>query len=190
MSGIALVHFLPLRDQPKSKPMKKYLILSFSVATLLLVVSCSETRTKAFDARFTGTYTAVTPDSVLCGPGGMHVIVDGTGSNDLMGEFTVHFDFCVDPEGYYGEHGMSAFMIDSQGDTLFLGMDERGRVIEGRLDEHPSHVVSYWQDEFLFTGGSGKFEGATGSCVSDDFNSSEDAHSHHHWTGEITLANK
>jgi len=168
--------------------MKTNVLLTAPVAVILfMVAACNQTRTESFDASFTGTYTSVTPDSVLCGPGGLHVVVDADGKNDLLGDFTVHFSFCVDPEGYYGEKAMKAYLVDSQGDTLFIGMDERGRVIQGRLDEHPSHVISYWQDNFILAGGSGRFEGATGYCVSDDFNSSEDDHSHHHWTGEITL---
>ncbi|MBP1668794.1 MAG: hypothetical protein H6Q21_1160, partial [Bacteroidetes bacterium] len=45
----------------------------------------------------------------------------------------------------------------------------------------------YWRDPFEILGGTGKFKGATGKGTTDDYNSSEDPYSHHHWTGTITL---
>jgi hypothetical protein len=42
-------------------------------------------------------------------------------------------------------------------------------------------VVSYWKDPFVILGGTGKYEGATGDIITDDYNSSEDPYSHHHW---------
>jgi hypothetical protein len=39
----------------------------------------------------------------------------------------------------------------------------------------------------IVMGGTGSFEGATGTIMSDDYNSSEDPYSHHHWKGTITM---
>jgi len=40
---------------------------------------------------------------------------------------------------------------------------------------------------FVILGGTGRFEGATGGGMTDDYNSSEDPYSHHQWVGKITL---
>ncbi len=55
------------------------------------------------------------------------------------------------------------------------------------MEDHPDHVVSYWRDPYKILGGTGKFEGATGEGMTDDYNSSEDQNSHHHWKGTMTL---
>ena len=60
-------------------------------------------------------------------------------------------------------------------------------VITGRLEDHPDYVVSYWRDPFEILGGTGRFEGAFGGGMTDDYNSSEDTNSHHHWKGTITM---
>ena len=159
---------------------------------LLVCAQCTNTNSKTetvpFEAEFTGTYTHMMPDSVRCGPGPwFHVIVDCKGSNDLLGDFTTHFDFCADAQGYYPGIEMIAYMIADNGDSLFITCIE-GQVIEGKLDDHPDYVVEYWRDPFEILGGTGKFEGATGSGMTDDYNSVNDENSHHHWTGTITMA--
>ena len=152
---------------------------------MLMAFSCQGPETVPFEADFTGTYTAVYPDSIVCGPGSMHVIVDCTGKNELLGEFTTHFDFCADSLGYYPGKRMESYMVAGNGDTLFISC--AGQVLPGRLDDHPEYVVEYWRDPFEILGGSGKFKDATGQGKTDDYNSSEDQNSHHHWKGTITL---
>ena len=110
-------------------------------------------------------------------------IVDGKGTGTPVGNFTVHFDFCGDAESHYGN--CYAYIVAENGDTLFL--DTSGQVLDGRLDEHPDFVTSYWKDTIRITGGTGKYLGAAGTLLSDDYNSSEDLYSHHHWTGTLTL---
>jgi len=141
--------------------------------------------TLPFEADFTGTYTAIYPDSIICGPRYMHVLVDFTGKNKLLGAFTGNFDFCADSMGYYPGARMKAYMVAENGDTLFIS--GAGQVLPGRLEDHPEYVVEYWRDPFEILGGTGKYLGATGGGVTDDYNSSEDQNSHHHWKGSITL---
>ena len=76
-------------------------------------------------------------------------------------------------------------MVFGKGDTLFVTC--KGKVIGGKSPDHPEYVTSYWRDDFLILGGTGRFEGATGSGKTDDYNSSEDPYSHHRWKGTITL---
>lgn len=152
---------------------------------MLAAFSCQGPETLRFDADFTGTYTSVYVDSLVCGPGFMRIIVDCTGENELLGEFTTHFDFCSDSLGYYPGKQMVAHMIAENGDTLFIKC--AGQVLPGKQDDHPDYVVSYWRDPFEILGGTGKFEGATGSGMTDDYNSDQDQNSHHQWIGSITL---
>ena len=167
--------------------MKTNLItLAVSLCVLVAFSNCNRTETLQFDADFTGVYTAVNPDSVACGPGPwMHITVDCSGAEATLGKFTTHFEFCADDQGYYPGKQMVAYMIAENGDSLFVSC--AGQVIEGRMEDHPGHVVSYWRDPFDILGGSGKFKGATGEGMTDDFNSSEDQNSHHHWKGTMTL---
>ncbi len=167
--------------------MKTNLItLAVSLCALVAFSNCNRTETVAFDADFTGVYTAVYPDSLVCGPGpSMQIIVDCTGKETTLGKFTTHFEFCSDGKGNYPGKRMVAYMIAENGDSLFVRC--AGQVIAGRVEDHPGHVVSYWRDPFEILGGSGKFKGATGEGMTDDFNSSEDQNSHHHWKGTMTL---
>ena len=154
---------------------------------------CQKTEmvTEAFEAQFTGTYMYFGPDTVLtpkCADSEMtyRIIVDCIGTSNVMGDIDAHFDFCANEQGDYGN--LYGFFTDQDGDTLFLSSEGMtGKVINGRLEEHPDFVTSYWRDEFVFSGGTGKYEGATGKGMGDDYNSSEDPNSHHNWKGTITL---
>ena len=156
---------------------------------LMAFSNCQRMETLPFEAEFTGTYTSIQPDSIKCGPGPwLYIIVDCSGTETTLGNFTTHFEFCADDQGYYpgkqGKHKV-AHMIADNGDTLFVSC--AGQVLEGRQEDHPEYVVSYWRDPFEILGGTGKFEGATGEGMTDDYNSSKDENSHHHWTGTITM---
>ena len=152
---------------------------------MLMAFSCQGPETLPFEADFTGTYTALYPDSITCGPTFLHVKVDFTGKNELLGAFTGHFDFCADSLGYYPGPHMVAYIVAESGDSLFI--TSAGQVLPGRLDDHAEYVTEYWRDPFEITGGTGKFQGATGEGMGDDYNSSEDQNSHHRWKGTITL---
>jgi hypothetical protein len=147
-----------------------------------------KTITEPFTADFIGNYTYVGPDT-LPNPKctdpftTWRAIVDGNGTGTPIGDFTMHFDFCGDSLGNYGN--VYAYMVTADGDSLFISC--AGRVIDGTLDDHPAYVTSYWRYPFKILGGTGKFKGATGKGMTDDYNSSEDPNSHHHWSGTITL---
>jgi hypothetical protein len=185
---IVIYNFIPLfKLNPTIHPMKTNLIHFLAASGLLIAfTSCSGPQTVPFHAEFTGTYTAIVPDSILCGPGvGLNVTVDGTGTGEPTGNFTIHFNFCVDSLGYYPGNHIVGEIVTETGDSLYVKC--AGQVIEGKAEDHPDYVVSYWRDPFEILGGTGKFEGATGEGTTDDYNSSEDPNSHHHWMGTITL---
>lgn len=147
----------------------------------------NEMVTEAFEAEFIGNYIYFGPDTILsrkCTDSlSTRIIVDCIGTSNILGDIKIHFDFCGNEQGYYGNQ--DSYFVDNSNDTLFVSGE--GKVIEGKTKDHPSFVTSYWKDDFEIIGGTGKFEGATGKGKTDDYNSSEDPNSHHHWKGTITL---
>lgn len=144
-----------------------------------------KTISESFIVEFTGEYKNVIegPESGCEDPYNCLVVVEfkGTGS---IGDFSGTFNFCAcGPEGEYGP--TDSYMINTSGDTLIVSCS--GKVVPGKLVDHPEHVTSYWKDPFKILGGTGKFEGATGKGMTNDYNSSLDPNSHHNWEGEITL---
>lgn len=144
--------------------------------------------TEEFEAKFIGNYVYVGPDTLptqKCTDSltTWRAIVDCKGTSNIMGDIKIHFDFCGDDKGHYGN--TYAYFVDKSNDTLFVSCE--GTVIEGKTNEHPSFVTSYWKDDFEILGGTGKYEGASGKGKTDDYNSSEDPNSHHQWKGTITL---
>ncbi len=146
------------------------------------------TVTVPFKASFVGEYKAILappPAELECGDEfGCFVDVDFEGTGTHLGNFTGNFKFCAcGPDSQYGPS--TSYMVAANGDSLFVSIE--GYVIGGRMDDHPEYVVSYWRDPFVILGGTGRFEGATGYGMSDDYNSSEDPNSHHNWEGVITM---
>jgi hypothetical protein len=176
------------------KTFQKLFLFAATICLTLCLLNCKGTKkspemtTIPFEASFIGNYTYAGPDT-LPSPKcvepftAWRAIVDGNGTGTPLGSFTVHFDFCGDSLSNYGNS--YAYMVCAEGDTLFVS--GAGRVIDGRLDDHPANVTSYWKDPFQITGGTGKFKGATGSGTTNDYNNSEDSNSHHRWTGTITM---
>lgn len=147
------------------------------------------TVTLPFRVNFIGNYVGYEP-SPLCGEDSWVLITnEGGGSGTVLGNFSHHFEFCCDPvTGIYPGSYMKAYFVNANGDTLFVSC--AGQVIEGRAKNHPKFVISYFRDPFVILGGTGQFSGATGKGKTDDFNSSLDAYSHHHWKGTITLVKR
>ena len=150
--------------------------------------------TLPFKADFLGEYSNVIYPDPECGPTYYcRVFVDYEGTATHLGKIYGSFEFCAcgpdDPavEGQDNQYaGGETTFTAANGDKLFL-MTEGSTVVQGKRPDHPEYVTSWWQDNWVITGGTGRFEGASGSGTSDDYNSSEDPNSHHHWVGTITL---
>lgn len=186
--------------------MKNLLKISALLAAIILI-ACSNEALDSFsemnqEVAYRNVEIPFTVDYIgtyLYGPFGIptdkcdiNVFVEGEGTGTHVGHSMIHFDFCVTPyftpDGQldHGDYGNSdAYIVAANGDLLFVSVE--GTVYPGRLDDHPEHVVSYWRDPFVITGGTGRFEGATGGGMTNDYNSSEDSNSHHHWEGTINL---
>jgi len=150
--------------------------------------------TVPFKADFVGTYQEGIVPCPECGPWNFEegeawglVQNEGIGNGTHLGKFTAYFEFCANfLTGEYPGNHQKAWFVGANGDTLFTS--GTGQVINGRLDYHPEDVNSYWKDPFIITGGTGRFEGATGSGWTDDYNrDSYPENSFHHWTGTITM---
>lgn len=176
------------------KTCKEILLFTGAIVLALCLVNCKGKKdtplatSMPFNAEFTCNYTYIGPDTLpnpKCAEPytAWRAIVDGNGTGTQLGNCKVHFDFCGDSLSNYGD--TYAYIVSAEGDTLFISCS--GRVIEGRLDHHPAYVTSFWTDTFKISGGTGKFEGASGEGTTDDYNSSADTNSHHQWTGTITL---
>jgi hypothetical protein len=176
------------------KTLQKFFLFTAALCLLLSFSNCDKlkkapkTTTEPFEANAVGNYTYAGPDTLpnpkcVAPFTAWRAIVDGNGTETHLGNFIMHFDFCGDTLSNYGN--VYAYLVGADGDTLFISCT--GRVIDGRLEDHPDYVTSYWRDPFEISGGTGKFKGATGGGKTDDYNSSKDPNSHHRWTGTITL---
>ena len=143
--------------------------------------------TMGFNIVFTGNYDYVGP-SEFCGefpPMGL-VINTGEGTGTHFGKLTSYFEFCIDfTDSSYPHDHIIAYFKDENGDRL--DVEVAGFVLPGRVPGMPNFATSYFKDPFVIIGGTGRFEGATGSGMTNDYNSSKDPYSHHHWKGKITL---
>ncbi len=155
---------------------------------------CTKMVTVPFKADFIGTYLPTDYQNSRCYTTdyNCYVNVQFVGTGTHLGKFTGYFDFCAcgpdDPtiEGvdFMFEPTISE-MVAANGDILYVSC--WGSVVIGREDDHPEHVINYWRGPFEILGGTGRFEDATGSGMTDDYNSSLDNNSHHHWTGTIIM---
>ena len=123
----------------------------------------------------------------------IRVIVETSGNATHMGKVSLTFDFCTAgppdpniPGSFYTYAASSSVLIAANGDKLFLYGEGSSGII-GRTDDHPDYVTDYWRGNITITGGTGRFEGASGELKSDDYCTNIDDYTHHHWTGSITL---
>ena len=183
--------------------MKALLKIFFFMAVISLVAGCDKTDvlefddvslskkgatktvTMGFNLVFTGNYDYEEFDEV-CGFPLIHIINTGEGTGTHFGKLTSYFDFCVNVFDFSYPNGhIVAYFEDKNGDQLFV--EVAGFVLGGRVPGMPSYANSYFKDPFTIIGGTGRFEGATGSGMTNDYNSDKDPYSHHHWKGKITL---
>jgi len=179
------------------KTLKKILILILSIG---MITSCTKSEKRnmgynpiktipgsPFKADFTGAdiiYGIDTLSDLRCNPDSyIRIINEGKGYASQIGMFTSYFDLCCDYNGCYPEGYNEAYLVNLQGDTLFISIC--GEIVQGKAEDHPDCVISYSRDKFVILGGTGIFKGATGEGMTDDYRSSEDPYSYHNWEGYI-----
>lgn len=193
--------------------MKTLLKIFFFAAIIGLLAGCNKTDefieneipelkkaqievTVPFEVNLLGEITELIFDDPECLDEGYPVraVVETTGNATHMGKVTLTFNFCSGgapdpaiPNSLYTFAASTSEMTAANGDKLFLYL-EGGTVIYGRTDAHPDYVDDYWRGIVTITGGTGRFEGASGELQVDDYTTSIDDYTRHHWTGKITLA--
>jgi len=168
--------------------MKNSILLLFVVLMLgIMAFSCKdnepEFETLNFEATFFTDLASLGPDSVSCAaPYGFLNVQQGSGTEPTIGNFTTTITFCVDPTTFQYINSESSF-IDANGDELFI--DINGQVLP---TTEPGYDLEF-KDPFTIIGGTGRFEGATGSGTTNSFVNSTTQRTDHVWSGTITLKN-
>ncbi len=176
-------------NHQNSNDMKNPLIILLSLALIIaLSIGCCDEdgpqfETIDFNATFFTDQISLVPDSTgsRCAP--PYVVVNtqaGSGSEPTIGNFTTSMTFCVNPNNFeYTD--INAVMAAEDGDKLFLGGG--GQVIP---TTEPGYDFEF-KDPFTIVGGTGRFEGATGSGMTDSYHKAAIGRTDHIWSGTITL---
>lgn len=144
---------------------------------------------------FTGNY-AIPTHAGECGEGTFPVKNVGEGTGTHFKKLKSYFEFCVEPTvpggGFYPAGYILAYFEDEDGDRLYVHVE--GEVKTGRLPGMPSYAISYFRDPFTIITelSTGKFAGATGGGMTNDYNAWLDEemtipYTTHHWKGKITM---
>jgi len=148
--------------------------------------------TLPFDVHYLSSLVSMDPDARCGDPPYYRIINEGPGNGTVVGKSFIHFDFCFNIDNYvYGNDKSSVngkyfmYIVAANRDSLYISV--AGKVILGRLPYMPSYVIDYFKDPFEILGGTGRFKGATGSGMTDDYDSSLDPRTYHHWVGTITM---
>ena len=182
--------------------MKTIRMLFFILAGFCLLMTCSKpdeflyddvsvnsltdykTVTVPFAANFI-THNSLFDDAV-CGPPPVYrILAEGPASEGLLGRMTFSIEFCRNFENGAYYNGVGHF-VAANGDELYFVSG--GKVLPADKND-PPYYLEKWNDPFTFTGGTGRFEGATGGGMTQCYNSniSCDNVSHHCWEGTLTL---
>ena len=148
--------------------------------------------TLPFNVHYLSSLVSMDPDARCGDPPYYRIINEGPGNGTVVGKSFIHFDFCFNVDTYvYGNDTPSVngkyfmYIVAANGDSLYINL--AGHVIPGRLPDMPSYVIDYFKDPFEILGGTGRFKGATGHGMTDDYDSSLDPRTYHHWVGIITM---
>ena len=113
----------------------------------------------------------------------------GGGKATHLKKFTTVMKFCMnfnagDSENFGKYSAVDGKFIAANGDELYFTVS--GRVSFFPPGTNPDYVA-YFDDEFTFLGGTGRFFGATGGGHTNSFSKEGLLHTDHNWTGTLTL---
>ena len=150
-----------------------------------------------FTKKIPGASPACNPDPAFSNytvPNLQHA--DDAGQGTHLGLFSTTMSFCSaeipSPDGFpYG--GGTGVFVAANGDELYIAIDH-GIVHLLPPGTHPVYDL-YFDDPFYFTGGTGRFEGASGGGTTDSYvnlfddNGAviDDHQTDHVWTGTLIL---
>lgn len=126
-----------------------------SIALALLIVAASATfagaTTVGVQVPFKGTMQGIESQTINFPI--MHVAGNGSGNSILLGEYSFHYTGTVNLITSAGT-GLSAHLVAANGDSIDA---------EGYGQGHPTGTISYVEEWYTITGGTGRFAGATGN---------------------------
>ena len=145
--------------------------------------------TVPFKANFYTEEVSLTPD--YCGAGIALNIQEGTGTATHLGLLTTRMVFCFDltPGPTFGAYDFvpgpeNGHFTAANGDELWISVTGGQVIIDPSLGPE---YGAYFQDPFVFVGGTGRFEGATGGGLINSLVRPDFAHTDHEWTGQLTV---
>jgi hypothetical protein len=118
----------------------------------------------------------------------------GSGQATHLGKFSTRITFCVDITDLMDDGTLtgdeSAPYNNGKGTFIAANGDELYFTIEGVVipSDHPDYNFEF-QDPFTFTGGTGRFAGASGGGWTDSLVDQPTDRTDHIWTGKILLEN-
>lgn len=155
--------------------------------------SSRESVTVGFKAKF---YTDQVGemDDLACGDeieadGILLNIQNGNGKATHLNEFSTDMEFCFDLNGDpstnpdYASYDGTGYFTAEDGDILNFRMDGQVKLYPEPVGEY----IAWFKDYFVFTGGTGRFEGATGGGQMDSQSKAGLTHTDHVWKGNLTL---
>ena len=89
-----------------------------------------------------------------------------------------------DSENFGKYSAVDGKFIAANGDELWFTVS--GRVLFFPPGTNPDYIA-YFDDDFTFLGGTGRFFGATGEGHTNSFTKEGLLHTDHNWTGTLTL---
>ena len=189
----------------KLNEMKTLVKLLFFVFCTVLIVTCSKSDqftdelnnenlksatvevTVPFYTEFDATYEPLEINPEYCGQERpLHVRANGSGTATHLGKFTVHFDFCAGDAGFNFPGNPVGAFVAANGDELIVST--WGKM--GPPDENdPPNILNRGEFPFIFVGGTGRFEGATGEGIYSLYNYLENDAliGHGTWKGDLIL---
>jgi len=165
---------------------KMKLNLLMILAIVCLAASCDDDddpTTKTFEATFYTDLVSIEADAA-CDAFAPHVglnVQAGEGSSTEMDGLTTRISFCVDPNTLKYVNGQGSFVDKATGDEIFF--TGSGQVVVPTSE--PGYDAEF-KDPFEITGGTGKYEGATGSLTTNSFVNFTTNRTDHVWSGTIT----
>lgn len=143
----------------------------FMITCLFLMFSCDDNDAEepvitAFEAEFTVLNYSNLQDRRCGDPPYYYLSMKGNGTSDRLGNFTTSMNFCDNYEtGYYWN--LKGWFLSDNGDTLYFEMPE-GQIVKNEGDNSDYYQMAF-NDKYYFTGGTGKFNGATGEAMTNAF---------------------
>ncbi len=167
--------------------MKVLKIIPIYLLVIILFISCDkedpQPQSLPFILNFFSIGGPVDGDASCGSPPIVLIKQEGAGSGTVLGDFDFFSQFCnnLATGEYFGGPSAEGYFTDSNGDRIFI--QASGQVIPST---HPDYDLEF-KDPFTIVGGTGRYEGATGSGMTDSFVKLATGQTDHIWTGTINI---